>query len=234
MLRPSKLGLALTLLAAGTAGAGVFEAPEGCALQYTVQARDCTANQHYVCDADAPGDQWLATFDADGLRYVARIDAETRWMESHSMRSGISETLDPEAPGHASLSTLLRSGTDEFDFWTRTNDGGHYRYTGRDSLTGETVTIDGVTLEKTRFTLTMTDAGGETILTRQGQQFISRDKRRFFGGIETGTDWTGETVRTDTTPVTFRHPGQPGFGNTTPQYGCDMMMAQSPQGKTAL
>ena len=44
----------------------------------TVQNRSCTVSQHYRCDADAPGDQWVEYFTREGATYRSRIDDETR------------------------------------------------------------------------------------------------------------------------------------------------------------
>ena len=65
---------------------------------------------------------------------------------------------------------------------------------------------------------------GDLLIERNGTQFVSRDLGRFFGGVETSTDWTGETQDSDDTPVRFIRPGEPGFGSTTPDYDCNMQM----------
>ncbi|MDO5705415.1 MAG: hypothetical protein Q4G49_10145, partial [Paracoccus sp. (in: a-proteobacteria)] len=170
----------------------------------------------------------------DGMTYLSVIDAETRWIESVSPTVGLTDRLEDEAKTHASFSRLLETGRDDFDFWTVSDTGERLHHVGHDELTGEIVTIGGVELEKTRFDLTTTFENGDVMLTRTGQQFISRVMGRFYGGVETSTDWTGQTVNSNDSPVTFAFPGQPGFGSTTPQYDCDMLMTQLSQGKTRL
>lgn len=225
-----RMGQALCLvLLASPAGAAEWKPPQGCRLEMTVQQRSCTVAQHYRCDSDAPGDQRVAYFTNEGLVSQSRIDAETRWMESTDLVSGITDRLDPEARDHASLSTLLRSGSDDFDFWTQSDTGERLRHIGRDDLTG-TVEIDGETLDTTRFKLRTFAETGELLIERSGSQFVSREFGRFFGGIETSSDWTGETQETNDSPVRFIRPGEPGFGSTTPDYDCNMQMVGRPLG----
>lgn len=223
-------GFCLVLaLGAAPAGAAEWKPPQGCRLEMTVQQRSCTVAQHYRCQADAPGDQWVAYFTTEGLVSQSRIDAETRWMESSDLVSGITDRLDPEAADHASLSTLLETGSDDFDFWTRSDTGERLRHIGRDDLTG-TVEIDGERLDTTRFNLRTFAETGELLIERNGSQFVSRELGRFFGGVETSTDWTGETQESDDSPVRFIRPGEPGFGSITPDYDCNMQMVGMPAG----
>lgn len=228
--------LALILIAAaGPAGAaGLFAPPEGCRLEATVQNRGCTVGQQYRCDADPEGWQHLAIFDEDGMTHISTIDAETRWVESVDPETGLTDTLEDGAGDDASLTTLIETGRDDFDFWTVSNAGERLHHVGHDVLTGKTVTIDGVDLDETRFELTTHSDSGEVLIERQGQQYISRAMRRFYGGVETSRDWTGANERSDDSPVIFSFPGETGFGSTTPQFDCDMMMTQASQRKATL
>ncbi|WP_255440442.1 hypothetical protein [Paracoccus sp. MC1854] len=217
------------VLGASPALAAEWTPPQGCRLDLTVQQRSCTVAQHYRCEGDAPGDQWVAYFTDEGLVSQSRIDAETRWMESTDLVSGITDRLDPDARDHASLSTLLQTGSDDFDFWTRSDSGERLRHIGRDDLTG-TVEIDGETLDTTRFNLRTFAESGELLIERNGSQFVSRELGRFFGGAETSTDWTGEAQETNDSPVRFIRRGEAGFGGTTPDYDCNMQMVGMPAG----
>ena len=227
------LVLAGGVLAAGQAGAASFTPPAGCTLNVTVQNRSCTVSQYYTCSADPKGYQRSAHFGRDGLYHLSTIDAETRWIESQSMSSGLVERLVEKAADHASFSGLLQSGRDDFDFWTEASDGQRLHHQGHDILTGETVEIDGQTLERTEFQLTTRSESGEVLITREGQQFISRDFGRFYGGVETGSDWTGAQTQTNDSPVLFTFPGEAGFGSTTPQFDCDQLLTQIPQERAA-
>lgn len=226
-LAVAMIALAIGIVAMPLPGhAGNFAPPTGCRLEYTVQNRGCSVGQHYRCEADPQGDQRSAYFGRQGLTHLSRIDSETRWIESSDPRTGIEDRLVDEAENHASLSNLLATGRDDFDFWTESNTGERLRHVGHDELTGKAVTIDGVDLEETRFRLTTYSATGEVLIEREGQQFVNRTYRRFFGGIETQRDWTGQNLQTNDSPVTFSFPGEAGFGSTTPQFDCDMLMTQ--------
>lgn len=227
MAYPTAFALAcLGLGAVLPAAAATFTPPAGCRLEMTVQNRSCTVSQHYRCDGDAPGDQWAEYFSREGATYRSRIDAETRWMESSDLVNGITDRLDGETDP-ASLTELLATGRDDFDFWTNADDGQRLRHIGRDDLTGETVDIGGVPLQVTRFRLRTFDADGNLLIQRAGQQFVNEENRRFHGGIETATDWTGEVQETNDSPVRFSFPGDPGFGSITPEYDCEVLMTQA-------
>ena len=217
------MGQLACLVLALPAAAAEFRPPAGCTLTMTVQQRSCTVAQHYSCSADAAGDQWVAYFTREGLVYQSRIDAETRWMESTDTVSGITDRLEPDAADHASLRTLMALGRDDFDFWTVSDSGERLRHVGHDELTGQT-TIDRVALDTTRFELETFSAEGDLLIRRTGTQFVSRETGRFYGGLETATDWSGEVSETNDTPVTFARPGEAGFGSTDPQFDCDMQM----------
>lgn len=217
--------LALLLAAPQAAMAVDFRPPQGCTLEMTVQNRSCTVSQHYRCQGGNPGDQWRMTYDANGPTYTGLTDSETRWMESLDNETGLVDVLDEGASvDHASLTELLETGRDNFDFIVDSNTGERLHHVGRDELTGETVVIDGVELLVTRFELTTSDMNGVVLIRRSGQQFVSREQRRFYGGVEQSSDWTGETRETNDSPVTFSFPGEAGFGRTTPDYDCDLQM----------
>ncbi|WP_374634842.1 hypothetical protein [Paracoccus sp. (in: a-proteobacteria)] len=223
VLAPAAMA-ALLALTALPGQAADFIPPQGCKLEMTVQNRGCTVSQHYRCTADTSGDQRVTIYTPDGPVYESRIDRETRWMESTNLVQGMTDILVDQADDHASFSTLMKTGRDDFDFWTLSSDGQRLHHVGYDELPGDKVSIDGVPLEVTRFELTTYSESGDVLIERKGQQFISRAHGRFYGGIEHSTDWTGAVQETNDSPVTFAFPGQPGFGATRPEYDCDLQM----------
>ena len=222
-LVPAAMAAFLTLSALPGQAAD-FIPPQGCKLEMTVQNRGCTVSQHYRCTADAAGDQRVTIYTPDGPVYESRIDRETRWMESTNLVQGLTDILVDQADDHASFSTLLETGRDDFDFWTLSSNGERLHHVGHDELPGDKVSIDGVPLEVTRFELTTYSETGDVLIERKGQQFISRAHGRFYGGIEQSKDWTGAVQDANDSPVTFAFPGQPGFGATRPEYDCDLQM----------
>lgn len=215
---------ALALLPAlPAAAAGKFAPPKGCEVFATVQMRSCQVSQHYRCQGDAAGDQWAVYLDGGGPYYLSQIDSETRWLQSHDLITGESDRLTAETDP-ASFTTLITNGRDDYDFTTESATGEVRRYTGYDELTGDSVAIDGVTLERTRFDLTAWDAEGEMIWRRKGRQFISRDWRLFWADTEDFENAFGDRETLVDTPVQFAQPGEKGFLSTDPVFDCDEMM----------
>ncbi len=218
---------ALALLSALPAHAGGrFAAPEGCEIYATVQMRDCQVSQHYRCEGDAPGDQWAVYLDGEGPFYMNRVDDETRWLESYDLVTGEQDKLISEADP-ASFTTLLTTGRDDYDFRTENDNGVVRRYSGHDELTGETVVIDGVTLERTRFDLTAHDGAGAVLWRRSGRQLVHRDWRIFFADRETFEDAGGARTDLIDTPMEFAFPGDKGFRAAEPVYDCEMTMTEA-------
>ncbi len=207
--------------------AGTFTPPQGCTLEVTIQNRSCTVSQHYRCSADAPGDQRVTYFDADGPTFESRIDKETRWLESTDLRSGVTDKLSSEATDPASFATLVETGRDDFDFWTESSTGERLRHVGYDLLTGKKSQISGQPLEETEFDLKTYDESGELLIHRAGNQSISRAQGRFYGGVEHSEDWTGRVLESNDSPMRFSFPGQSGFAETTPAYDCDLQMVRA-------
>jgi hypothetical protein len=219
-------GFALAATAHATNAAGKFPVPDGCTAYVTVQHSNCNVSQHYTCSKDAKGDQWAVYEGVDGPYYMSRIDAQTRWMESVDLISGDVDQLDRETDP-ASVTTLLSTGRDDYDFTTLSDKGEVRRYVGYDKLTGETVNIDGITLARTVFDMSAYDESGAFLHRRKGRQFVSSKWRIFFSDQEDFENAYGDKQSTNDTPMTFAQPGEPGFLESMPQFGCDMMMTDA-------
>lgn len=219
------------LFLATPAFAGTFSAPEGCTMHLTVQSRGCTVSHFYTCEKDAKGDQWRADFGFEGQFYLSRIDSETQWIESFDIdatgaQPPARESLDANPKDPASLSELVETGLDTFDFNLTKDSGERTHVVGFDKLTGKTAKIDGVTLKQTEYEYTQTDADGKVLRHSKGREYISEDFRTFFSGQ---SDWQGEDgtwVTIEGAPITFILPGEPGFSSTKPIFECDAQMSQ--------
>ena len=219
------------LFLATPAFAGTFSAPEGCTMHLTVQSRGCTVSHFYTCEKDAKGDQWRADFGFEGQFYLSRIDSETQWIESFDIdatgaQPPARESLDANPKDPASLSELVETGLDSFDFNLTKDSGERTHVVGFDKLTGKTAKIDGVTLKQTEYEYTQTDADGKVLRHSKGREYISEDFRTFFSGQ---SDWQGEDgtwVTIEGAPITFILPGEPGFSSTKPIFECDAQMSQ--------
>jgi hypothetical protein len=207
-------------------GARLFQVPAGCTAYLTVQQASCTVSHHFTCEADPEGWQRRAEMDESGVSYAGAVDAETQWVESLHFLSGHSETLAPNPADPASFSELLATGRDSFDFVTDSPEIGPTRYAGSDRLTGETVTIDGVALDRTEFKVVAYDATGAEVWRTAGREYISRDWRMFLAGATTTRLPGGETYEEDSSPVEFILPGEDGFLSVRPRHGCGQMMSK--------
>lgn len=214
----------LAALAAATLAAPVaaqtFEPPEGCTGYLTVQQRGCTLSNHYICDADPEGHQWRVDFMQRGPVFASLIDGETQWLESLGLVTGLRRSLG-ETPDPASLTELLETGIDTYDFTTVDPDGAETRWRGADVLTGETVEIDGVELLAMTYTTESVDPDGSVTRAR-GSNFVSEEWGMFLPGLSTVLNEAGEPGEPDdNTPVLFIEPGEEGFFGTQPIYDCD-------------
>ena len=226
-----RTALLLSLLVATPAFAGTFTAPESCAAHLTVQSRGCTVSHFYTCEKDPKGNQWRADFGFDGQFYLSMIDRETQWIESFDIDSSganppAREALDADPKDPASLSELVASGLDSFDFNLTKDSGEQSHVVGFDKLTGQTAVIDGVTLRQTEYEYTQTDLAGTVLRQSKGREYISEEFRSFFSGHSEWQGTDGSWVTIQGAPISFILPGEPGFGSTAPLFECDAQMSQ--------
>ncbi|MBP1806438.1 hypothetical protein [Rubellimicrobium aerolatum] len=201
-----------------------FQPPEGCTAYLTVQMSSCTVSHHFTCERDPEGWQRRVDMDEEGITYFGAIDAQTQWVESFHTMTGHSERLSPDPADPASFDDLLANGEDSFDFTTESQEIGETRYVGSDRLLGETVTIDGVTLDRTEYRITAYGADGQELWRGAGNEFVSRDWRMFLSGRSSSVV-ADEVSEQDDTPKEFVQPGERGFLSVNPKYGCGATMS---------
>lgn len=205
-----------------------FVVPSGCEAFLTVQSRECTVAHYWTCAAEEDGLFWRVSVDADGPFYLSQSDTQYRWLQGFSLRSDSQSALISEVDP-ASLDELFATGRDDMEFTLeRTENGVTFErtYEGFDAVTGTEVEIDGETLMLTEFAYEFETEDG----TRRtfGNQFLSQDRRLFFGGIETTVLPSGEAFEADRSPREFINPGEPGFLSMTPRYDCGEIMSALP------
>ncbi len=213
--------LALVMLAAPATAQGTQTLPEGCTAYLTMQGASCSVSHYFTCEDDAPGTQRRVELDRDGVSYFGQTDSETQWLVSTYRDTGHTETLEESPRDPASFTELLDEGISTFDFRTLSDEIGPLRYVGVDQLTGEAVTIDGVDLLATEFSIRIENDAGDVLFTSAGNEYVSEEWRTFFGGISTLTTPDGE-FESDNSPVEFFMPGETGFLSTQPKYGCGL------------
>lgn len=199
-----------------------FAPPEGCTAQLTIQSRSCQVDNIWTCDAN-PGHSWRMEFQADGPTFLSRIDSETQWIESFYLFPNQRRELVQPSDDPASLTELLETGIDSYDFTLRTPSG-PVRIVGFDRLTGDSVVIDGEPLLVTEFVARHETTSG-TVLELQGNEYVSVKHRRFVAGTYSGSGENG-AFDIDQSPVDFIYPGEPGFFSKTPLYDCEASLAR--------
>ncbi|WP_071674290.1 hypothetical protein [Nioella nitratireducens] len=201
--------------------------PPGCTAFLTVQSRSCTVSHMWTCEGDPEGTHWRMTMDQDGPFYLSFTDSEFRWLLSYELRSGAQNVLIEPEDDPASISELFATGTDSMVFSTIHESASGQRtqrdYTGFDRLTGETVVVDGHTLNRTEFSYEYDLGDGPRRV--QGHQYVTEEWNVFFGGQEVTTLPNGESEEDDYSPMDFAEPGEPGFLSATPLYDCGEMMS---------
>jgi hypothetical protein len=203
----------------------VFSPPEGCTGYVTIQAKDCSVSNHFVCEMDDEGDKRRVDFDEDGFTYAGKTNNESQWIESFYPRSDSFETLMEGAIDPASFSGLIETGVDTYDFITEDRQGGQFRFIGSDRLTGEQTVIDGVTLSRTSYEIRLETAAGEITWASSGAEFVHPEWRIYISGTGTSRVPGEEEVFEDGSPVEFIFPGEPGFFSSQPKFGCGVVMS---------
>jgi hypothetical protein len=210
------------------AGAGAFAPPSGCESFVTIQNRACGVSVLWRCEVAPEGDFWEASFSFEGLESVVSYDREYQWLDAAYFWDSSREEFTPPAVDRISRDDLLSTGIDTFDFTMRrvTPDRRYdIRVVGADMLTGATATIDGYTLDEVKTRLEIIDDDGAVEYASQGTQYYSRDLGLFFLGAEEVFGPDGEVSTWDDRPADIILPGEPGFGDTQPLYGCNLQDA---------
>lgn len=208
--------------------------PRGCEAFLTVQNQGCTTLLLWRCEKEPKGYHWAAAFDDQGLLSLSSYDNQYQWLDTTYLWDGSREVLlESEDPIH--MDDLLDTGHDTFAFSVRRTMAGQaevMRVIGADVLTGERVTIDGVELEELATELRYFTEAGKVDYQSRGTQYLSREMRLFFPAFDEVAAQDGGTIEYDSRPVDFIQPGEPGFGATTPLYGCEEIKTRAPRPHT--
>ena len=203
-----------------------FSLPGGCTGYLTVQSADCEVSHHFICENYDAGVQGRVDLGLNGPTYIGTIDAEAQWVNSFNPDTGSTETLLLNPPDAASFSALIGTGTDTYDFSTMNDQTGVLNFVGQDSLSGETVVIDGVTLEQTNMQIMVLSEDGAELWRTTGHEYISREWRMFLSGTGETTSADG-SFKSDGSPVEFVFPGEPGFLSANPKFGCNTVISRA-------
>jgi len=218
------LGAATILTSGFTASAQQIEAPAGCTAFLTVQSKECRVSHYWRCEGDDAGDTWHASYDAGGPVSFSHYDKDFQWLDAQNVRDATRDILVEPAEDPASMTELLETGRDTYDFVIR-EEGPRgtreIRHKGFDELSGQTAVIDGQELLITLFSATASDADtGDEIYSVVGQQYVLAEERLFFLGRDTFSQ-DGRQITSDGSPLQFLRPGERGFGNVQPAFECN-------------
>ncbi len=214
------LALGLILACASGVQAGQFALPKGCEAYLTVQYNNCSLSHHFTCAVDPEGHQWAVFTDRNGRGNASRIDSETRWVQSFSLPAASARRTVSEADPF-SLSELLETGEDQFDFKTRSTDGEELRWTGVDRLEDETEVIDGIEFGVISFHNRVADSAGDVMRLETGTNFISREWRMYLPRTHQVWDPDGTVIHEEERrPVDIVLPDEDGFLASEPRHGC--------------
>lgn len=212
----------LLLTSVGAAQAQSFTPPAGCETYLTVQMKSCQVEHHYTCEGSS--DRWREVYTADGVYFQSRIDAEAQWLSSMDLPEGAETVTLTPLRDAISVSNLLETGVDAFDFEQRLPDGTVERVVGEDRIVERNVLVAGERLHRTVFEVTYLRPDGTEIGHFSGAEYVSDVHHRFFAGRGTG-QFDGATDSYDHRPMAFVYPGQPGFGRLEPMFDCGVMMS---------
>lgn len=220
------IALSLLALAAATAlgsPARAFDAPSGCTPRLSIQARSCLLVNIWTCEGDAPGEKWMALFNANGPARIRKVDAEFQWLETYLLNPLRIERMRLPASDPESLTELFETGYDTYDFVIETEGEAPERIVGYDRLTGGETVIDGQVLLDTEYAYEVQTLDGEVLDRRQGAQYVVEDERIFTFG--TSWDPANPDDVSDATPMQFLRKGDPGFFPDAPIYDCGTLMS---------
>ncbi|MBV7410880.1 hypothetical protein [Maritimibacter sp. DP1N21-5] len=212
----------LALLSPLSVTAADFAPPAGCKGVLTVQSRECTLLNLYICEGD--DSIWEATFSADGFDVLAQYSPDYIWRDIAYLWDQSRETFLEPAEDAPSLAELAKTGVDTFRYTVHRTAPGEDRLltiVGADMLSGETVVIDGVTLARVDTELQILDDEGTVEYASRGTQYLDVERGLFFWGKDAVLDADGAETVYDNSPVDFIEPGEPGFGAAVPLYDCN-------------
>lgn len=217
----------LTCLALPASAADTFALPQGCEAFVTIQSHSCAVEHHFTCAGDPEGVKRRVSLSEEGMTYLGSTNSDAEWLNSYHPFTRHSEELEPDPVDRASLTELLKTGVDSYDFKTLSDEIGTTRYVGEDKLTGQTVTIDDVTLQQTEYHITAFGADGAELWSSAGNEFVSDNWRTFIGGTGTVTV-PGDQFDKNDSPVEFIFPGEPGFLSANPKFDCGAILSSAP------
>ena len=188
-----------------------------CTTLAVIQSQSCLVRRVVTCD-NFPNDVTaVGSYGPDGPTGMAMFNSDGRTLETNAgpgtPKVKLGEQADP-----LSLRVALGAGADSFDYQMVHETAGIAQISGQITTSGETVTIDGRSLQVLTSNPTTVNPAGET-QTVAIRYLYDPDLRLMF--TDSVSDATTGEIRITRTPVDFIWPGETGFEDYVPQFGCE-------------
>lgn len=207
--------LACLTIPAVPAVAEPWSIPDGCFPVVTIQSEGCYVRYVVSCPGMDDASTVVLAKGKDGTLIATAFDKDGATMFTGPEGAGM---LLEDRTDLFSVSRLKEAGADDFDYTMARKDGSEVRFAGTATLTGETVEIDGRSLQVLATRQAATPAGAATV-----ESEITALFDRELGMVitaEARDAATGKVVL-QRRPVEFLFPGEDGALATEPSIGCE-------------
>jgi hypothetical protein len=188
-----------------------------CTTIATIQSQQCTVRRVVVCDNNPVEWRNVAIYGPNGPTSMSIFNADGVQLRSGS-GPGTPQTRLGDQADPVDLPKVFQTGADTFDYLLTHDDSGPTRLNGKMRSTGETVTIDGRSLIALVARQTITPDAGEP-MTVDVNYFYDADLQLLI--TDSVRDATTGEFKQHRTPVDFILPGESGFEDYVPLYGCE-------------
>lgn len=211
---PAILAPGALFLLVGAAGAETFQPREGCTHVVTIQGEGCYVRNVVTCPEMGDGPLVYAV-GKDGKVVATAFDADGATMFNGPQGAGM---LLQDRTDLFSLAALGAAGSDSFDYTMSGKDNAEVRFAGTATLTGETVDIDGRSLQVILSRQTVTPSGAAPVES-ETTAYLDAGLALVLTA-EVRDPATGE-VKARRAPVDFAFPGEDGALSVEPRFGCE-------------
>lgn len=188
-----------------------------CTTLVVIQSQGCSVRRVFVCD-DAPEDlRNVGNYGPDGVTGLSIHNSDGRTLRT-SAGPGTPSVIPGEQTDPLSLRVALSTGVDSFNYQMVHETAGVAVISGQLMTAGELVTIDGHTLQVLLSDQTTITPAGETQIAAVRYLYDATLQLLITDTIANAA--TGE-VMVLRTPVDFIWPGEAGFEDCAPLFGCE-------------
>jgi hypothetical protein len=208
--------IALGLMSASPSFAVAQDNPT-CTTLVVIQNEGCSVRRVFTCDNMPEDVRNVGNYGLAGPTLVVSVNTDGRTLRISAGPDTPTITLGEQADPF-SLRVALAEGADSFNYQMVHETAGPATVSGQITTSGEMVTIDGQTMQ-----IFQSD---QTTLTPEGETQVADVRYLYHATLQllltaSTNDATTGQVRVERTPVDFIWPGEAGFEDYTPLYGCE-------------